>query len=431
MKNKFIKSTIILIIGGFITKLLSMVIRIALTRAVSTEGIGLYMLVLPTFNLFITLSTLGLPSAISKLVSERKRSNKRLILSIFPLIMIFNIILMFIVMILSPIISKYFLKNINTMYPIMAIGLTLPFICLSNILKGYFFGNQKMFPHVLSVVIEQLTRLFLTIYFIPKLLVYNLTIAITGVVLINIISEFFSFLTLMLFLPKKIKISKEDFKIDKNNIRDTLSISIPTTGSRLIGSICYFIEPIILTYTLLKTGYTNDYIVHEYGIITGYVLPLLTLPSFFSVSISNALLPIVSNSYSNKKIDYTRKKIKQGILYSLAIGIPITIIIFLFPDKLLNLIYHTTKGVKYIKVTSIIFISFYIQGPLTISLQAMNKAKVAMKGTLYGSLIKIATLLFFNLFHIGMWGLIISTCSNVIFVTIHHLYYVNKYLQKQ
>ena len=42
------------------------------------------------------------------------------------------------------------------MYPIMAIGLRLPFICLSNILKGYFFGNQKMFPHVLSVVIEQL-----------------------------------------------------------------------------------------------------------------------------------------------------------------------------------------------------------------------------------------------------------------------------------
>ena len=106
------------------------------------------------------------------------------------------------VIILSPIISKYFLKNINTMYPIMAIGLTLPFICLSNILKGYYFGNQKMFPHVLSVVIEQLTRLFLTIYFIPKLLIYNIQIAITGVVLINIISEFFSFLTLRTSLDR-------------------------------------------------------------------------------------------------------------------------------------------------------------------------------------------------------------------------------------
>ena len=72
MKSKFIKSTIILLIGGLLTKILSMVIRIALTRAITTKGIGLYMLVLPTFNLFITLCTFSLPISISKLISENK-----------------------------------------------------------------------------------------------------------------------------------------------------------------------------------------------------------------------------------------------------------------------------------------------------------------------------------------------------------------------
>ena len=56
MKNKFIKSTIILIIGGGITKLLAMVIKIALARSIGNDGIGIYMMILPTFNLFITLS---------------------------------------------------------------------------------------------------------------------------------------------------------------------------------------------------------------------------------------------------------------------------------------------------------------------------------------------------------------------------------------
>ena len=60
MKNKFIKSTIILIIGGGITKILAMVIKIFLTRSIGDEGIGLYMLILPTFNLFITLCTMSL-----------------------------------------------------------------------------------------------------------------------------------------------------------------------------------------------------------------------------------------------------------------------------------------------------------------------------------------------------------------------------------
>ena len=44
MKSKFIKSTIILMIGGLITKLLGMVIKIVLTRSVTTEGIGLYII---------------------------------------------------------------------------------------------------------------------------------------------------------------------------------------------------------------------------------------------------------------------------------------------------------------------------------------------------------------------------------------------------
>ena len=75
-KNKFIKSTLILIIGGFISKIMAMVIRIILTRVVGTEGIGLYMLVLPTFVLFITLGNMGVTTSLSKLVSEQKKITK-------------------------------------------------------------------------------------------------------------------------------------------------------------------------------------------------------------------------------------------------------------------------------------------------------------------------------------------------------------------
>ena len=200
MKNKFIESTIILIIGGIITKVLGMVIKIALTRAISTKGIGIYSLILPTFNLFITLCSLGLPVAISKLVSEGKNNNKKLVLSIIPIMLFFNIILMLILFLIAPILSNNLLKNSITYYPIMAIGLTLPFICLSSILKGYFFGKEKMFPATLANIIEQVMRLALTIILIPKLMSYSLMIAITGVVLINILSEGISVIVLILFM---------------------------------------------------------------------------------------------------------------------------------------------------------------------------------------------------------------------------------------
>ena len=424
MKNKFIKSTIILIIGGFITKILGMIIKISLTRIIKTEGIGTYSLILPTFNLFITLCSLGLPIAISKLISENKIKSQKIVLPTIPLILLFNILLIIILYILAPILSNKLLNNKDTYFPIIAIGLTLPFISISSILKGYFFGKEQMFPATISNIIEQIVRLLLTITIIPKLMTYNLKIAITGVVLINILSEFSSILILLLFIPKHNKIKTSDFKYNKNILKDLLDISIPTTGSRLIGSISYFLEPIILTYTLTKVGYSNSYITIEYGIINGYIYPLLLLPSFFTLAISNALLPVVSNSYSNNNYNYTKYKIKQAITISLIIGVPCTLLFMTVPELFLKLIYNTNEGINYIKIISPFFILYYIQGPLTSSMQAMNKAKEAMIGTLTGTILKTILLFTLSLLKIGIWGLIIANLINIIYITSQHYYYV-------
>lgn len=432
MKNNFIKSTIILVIGGFITKILGMFIKIVLTRTITTSGIGIYSLILPTFNLFITLCSLGLPVAISKLISEkRKISNKQIVLTPIPFIMLFNLFLIILLFIISPFLSKYLLNNNITYYPLIAIGFTLPFISISSIIKGYFFGVERMLPTTVSNIIEQLVRLFLTITVISFLMSYSLRAAITGVVLINILSEGISIIVLLLFLPNKKNILTKDFTYDKATFKDLLNISIPTTGSRLIGSITYFLEPIILTYTLTKAGYSNEFITTNYGIINGYVYPLLLLPSFFTMAISNALLPIVSNSYSNKNYNYTKYKIKQAITISLIIGVPCTLAFMTFPEYILNLIYNTNEGLVYIKIIAPIFLIFYIQGPLTASMQAMGYAKEAMIGTLIGSIIKTITLFILSLLKIGIWGLIISSIVNIIFITIHHYYYVFKPLRNK
>lgn len=428
MKNKFIKSTIILIIGGFITKILGMVIKIALTRTIKTDGIGLYMMILPTFNLFITLCNLGMPTAITKLVSEHKRKSKKIVLSIIPIIIIYNILLIILIFIISPFLSNNLLHNSNTYYPLIATSITLPFITISSIIKGYFFGKERVFPNTISNIVEQLARLILTIFLVSKMMKYGLVIAVTSVVLINVISEFSSIVVLLLFLPKE-KIDKEDFKVDNSILREMLGISLPTTMARLIGSITYFLEPIILTNILKYVGYTSEYITLEYGVINGYVYPLLLLPSFFTLAISSAILPVVSNSYSNRNYSYTKLKIKQALFFSLLIGVPVTILFIFIPDILLKLVYNTTCGSQYIPIIAPFFIMHYIQAPLTSSLSGMGYAKEAMRGTLYGSIIKVISLIFLSLLRIGLWSLVISSILNIAIVTIHHIYYVRKYLK--
>ncbi len=430
MKNTFLKSTIILLIGGFITKILGMIIKIVTNRLLGSVGLGIYMLITPTFMLLITIAQLGFPIAISKLVAEEKFNNKNLVFSIIPFSLIINLLIMITLIFLSKYIGLNLLHERRTIRALKSIGFVLPFISISSILRGYFFGKQKMIPHIVSNITEDIIRLITLIIGIPMFLKHGIEVAVSFIVMSNIISELTSIFVLFIFLPKNFKIKKDDLIPKKSNIKNILGISIPTTSSRIIGNIGYFLEPVIITYFLLRYGYSNNYIVNEYGIINGYVMPILLLPSFFTLAISQALIPIVSKAYSNNNIKYTKKKIRQAIIFSMIIGIPSTLIFFLIPELPLKLVYNTTKGISYMKFLAPICLLYYFQTPLSSSLQAMGYSKDSLKGTLLGVSTKIITLIIGCNLKIGLWGLIISTSINIIIVTLYDYTKIKKYLKK-
>lgn len=429
-ENIFIKSTILLIIGGAITKFISMFIKIILARLIGTEGMGIYMLISPTFMLLIALAQLGFPIAISKLVAEENKNNKNLVFSVIPISLFINAIIIIFLLLTSNYISINLLHDERSYYALICIGFVLPFISISSILRGYFFGKQNMIPHVISNITEDIIRLLSLIIGIPIFIKSGIEFAVAFVVLTNIISELTSILVLLFFLPKNFKITKKDLKINKNNIKEVFNIGIPTTTGRIISTIGYFFEPIILTYCLLKNGYTNNFIVNEYGIINGFIMPLILIPSFFTLAISQALIPNISKPYIKKHYTYVKNKIKLAIILSLIIGIPTTIIFETIPETLMKLIYNNTEGIKYIKILAPIALFHYIQSPLTASLQAMGKAKEAMNGTIIGTIIRIISLYLFSNMHIGLWGLIYSSALNMITVTTHQYLHVKKNLKK-
>ena len=429
-KSKFIKSTIILLIGGIITKILGMIIKIITTRILGVEGIGLYMLITPTFGLFITLSTLGLPIAISKFVAEDRCNNKNIVLGLIPISIIINTIIIVLIFLSANFISKVLLNDTRCYLAIISIGLVLPFISISSIIRSYFFGKEKMVPHVISNIVEDLVRILIIYFGLPIFLKRGIEASVAFLVLSNIISEITSILILFLFFHKNFKIEKKDFIIKKSYLKDVFSISIPTLESRLIGNIGYFFEPIILTNTLLFVGYSNSFIIKEYGIISGYVLPILLLPSFFTMAISQALIPIISIATARKNYSYAYKKVKQAIFVSLLIGIPVTIVFLLFPEVPMKLIYNEIVGVKYTKVLALICLLSYLESPLSCTLQAMGKARDSMHSTLVGMIIRLSLLFICSLLKIGMWSLVIATSSSIIYVTLHNLSKVKKYLKK-
>lgn len=412
--NIFLKSTLVLLFGGIIGKLVGFILRIIVTRKLGPEGMGLYSLLAPTSALLSVIATLSYPTALSKIISEKSSRTKTLFTSIIPLSLIINTFIIVVTVLLAPTLSTL-LKNETLYFPIICLSLVTPFISISSIIKGYFWGKQNMFPYMLSNFIEQVARLILITLFIDKFLSHSLTHAISFIILVNAGGEVISQLVMMYFFPKNIKPSINDF--NKNDIKKIMNISIPSTSSKIIGSISYFLEPIVLTNVLMYVGYSKDFIVYEYGVINAYAMSLLLMPQFFTQNMATSLVPELSKYYSQGNKDMCKKRIKQIVLISSTIGAISTFIITLFPKFFLNILYHTTAGIDYIKILSPFTILFYIEYPLINALQALGKSKSAMKCTITSSIVRIISIATLSLLKIGMYSLILSIIINLLLST--------------
>ena len=429
-KNIFFKSTIILILGGIITKILGFIIRIVYTRIVGPKVIGLYSLVMPTYSLLITIATLALPTTISKLIAEGKGNNLKIISTSTILIMIINFFVVILMLTSAKFIAVNLLHEKDCYLLIIAMALTFPIISISSIIKGYFYGKQNMIPNVVSNVIEQIVRGILIYIFVPIIMAKSEILAACSLFLFSFIEEFVSITINLLFIPKRIKIKKSDLIPNKYTLKNILNISIPTVSSRIIGNIGYFFEPIILKNLLLFSGYSNNYILVEYGAYNAYTITILTVPSFFIVAISSALIPEVSKHYLNKNYKLLKKRLREAIGFALIIGIVYSILLIIWGDFILDTLYNTNLGLTYIKILAPIFPLFYIEAILMSFLQAINKASTTMRITIIGVIVKLIVLAIASLLHIGLFSLIISEIVNILLVVSLNIYYTRKYIKK-
>ena len=415
-KDTFKMSIFILLIGGLITKILSFIIRVLFTRTITDEGMNLYTIVSPTFSLLIALASFSLPISISKIISKQTTARPKIMFTSLFFGLTFSFVLLLLVLLLAPFISSTLLKE-ETLTPLIyAMAFTLPFISITSVLKGYFLGKMKVIPNTVSNIFEQLARIIFLIYLLPKLVSKSIILGVVSYILFNIITEIISIFVFYLYLPKKIMLTKNDFLPSKSIINEILATSIPSVSGRIIGNIAFFLEPILLTNILLFVGYPSSYILAEYASYNAYAIGLLTLPSFFIAAICQILIPEISKYYNLKNYTLVKKRMKQALKYSFTIGLFFSIFLFFTRDFFLEILYKTTRGSDYIFILAPFFVLFYLEAPLTSTLQAINKAKAAMKITLLGAIIKLLIMSILSFLRVGIYGLVFSEIINIIIV---------------
>lgn len=427
-QNRFVKNSIILIVGGFLSKLIAMVTKIINARLIGTDGVALHALVIPTYQLLINIAMLGIPIAIAKIIAEKKYRSKKIIFSLIPISLTMSIVLIILVYFSLPIITKA-LHEPKAYYPLLAVSLILPFVSISSIVRSYFFGKQQMMPHVVSIIFEQLIRLIIIIIITPYLMKFGIVAAVLGIFLVNVISELASILILYKYLPKNFSINKADIVPDKTIIKDAMDVGFPATTSNLIHSIGYFFEPIILISVLVHFGASASFLKYEYGIINGYVFTLLLIPSFFSLAISKALLPTLAEANSKGNFSNIKTKTKQGLLISFGLGFIATTLFMAFPEFFLKIIFNTTKGASYLRLLAPFFLFQYLQTPLVSVLQAINKNKIILVIAIVTIIVKYIIFILCTCLGLGFNSYLIAISVNILFVTAWYALTVRKFFK--
>ena len=299
-------------------------------------------------------------------------------------------------------------------------------------MRGYFQGRQNMKPTAYSQVIEQVVRITLVALMTTAFLPMGIEYAAAGAMISVVLGELASLLYMVFMFKqkKRFKLRRHFFsyaKEGKQTFRDLMAISLPATGSRLIGSISLFFEPIVVAQSLALAGVATVIATRQYGELAGFVIPVLLLPTFITYSLSVSLVPAISEAAANKHYKTIHHRLNQALRLALLSGGISAVILYVYADAIMDLMYDAPTVASYLKLMAPFSIFLYFQGPLQSTLQALDLAKAALMNSLFGAVIKIAAIFVLaSRPELGIMGAALAIVIGFVLVTLLHFASVAK-----
>ncbi|MFC0212558.1 stage V sporulation protein B [Paenibacillus chartarius] len=434
-KQSFIKGTLILLAAGLVNRLLGFVPRITLPRVIGAEGVGLYQIVWPFLIVVLTFITGGIPVAVAKLVAEAEAErNERRIRSILKLALAITCSLSVLFTALCLIGAEWITTRLMTddrvYYTFLCMIPIIGLIGVSSVFRGYFQGRQNMIPTATSQTAETIVRIIMMLSGAYVLLPYGVEVAAAGAMLGVLAGELAGLLLLLYHYRESVKASAPKVQATigtstsvrrLSGLRRMLKISVPITGSKLVGATSYLLESIFITQALAVAGISTAMATAQYGALQGMVIPILLLPSALTSSLSVSLIPSLSEAAARKDMDTIHKLLRQSLRLALVSGAPFGVLMYVLADPICVYLYNQPNVGVLLKMMAPVAVFIYFQAPLQAALQALDRPGSALVNTLIGSVIKLGLIaLLASKPELGIKGAVFAINVNIVLVTLLH-----------
>jgi stage V sporulation protein B len=399
-KDSFIANTILLTLSNLTTGVLGFIFSIMLSRELGAEGMGLYGLVMPVYNLFICLICGGIITAVSKIAAEYNAKNdsnnlRKTIKTTLAFNLFWSILVVLLVFLFSYQISTYFIKDSRTLY---ALRLTCPamvFISLSNTLKGYFYGTSKVGIPAFIDIFEKAVRIVVIYSFSTYIDVSSVTTTVTAAYAALCIGELTSFI--LLYAYYKIDGRKIGFSATRPDGRaqllfNILVISLPLCLNGFLSTALSTMSTLIVPRRLVSAGIDYKSALSMIGKFTGMSLNIVFFPTIVIGSISTILIPDLSQSMSKKDYYAVEKRISSVLRIAFLLGISTLIICLIGSESLGKMFYNRTDLGAYIKFAAISCPIFFPAVTTFGILNGLGKQNIILRNSLIVSALEVILL---------------------------------------
>ncbi len=357
-KDTFLKGALILTVAGIVVKIIGSVNRILLSRLLGGEGVGLYQMAYPIYLLALSISSAGIPVAISIIVAEKlARSDYRGANRVFRIslgvLAITGIVFTFLLYYGAGwLIEHHFVRDARAYYAIAALAPAIFFVTVLSSYRGYFQGLQMMTPTAVSQIFEQLFRVVTMIAFAYILMPHGLEFAAAGASFGAGPGAAAGLLVLLYFYWRhkpgfKHKMKTQPMVIQESSVSIVsriVKLALPVSLANIMLPVVSNIDLLIVPARLEVAGYTVEQATELFGYLTGMAVPLVNLATILTASLAASLVPAVSEAYTlcDKQLIYQR--ISTAMRISNLITIPSFVGLFLLATPISLMLYGTPNA---------------------------------------------------------------------------------------
>lgn len=411
-KNNFIDGAIISTLCLIVCKILGLIYVIPFYKIIGTKGGALYSYAYSIYAVFLNLSTIGIPSAIAKIISEYdtksfmylKDRAFKIAKKMLSMIGILSFIIMFSF-------SKYIATAIvggvsggnsveSVSIAIKTVSLALLIVPRLSILKGYFQGNRYLLEGSISSIIEQFVRVLIIVlgsFSVVK--IFNLSVecavyvAVFGATVGALVSYFYLRKKAMPLIKEdeKKEITEEEKNItDKSLIKKIIIYAIPFVIISMLQSAYNVVDTFTVVKTLTKIGFDAKVAETTIGVISTWGSKINMIVVSISIGITSSLIPNVVGSYT--KGDFKDINDKTNLTFKMLIylTIPMAFGISFLSEPIWHIFYGVdalSTSIFKLYILQVIFYGLFTT-LITIT-QSMNQSKITIGALMLSFILKL------------------------------------------